>query len=49
VEGEEEDVGEIQLSAQKTISAYSVERIRGTQQELGKSQFKNRRKLPKQK
>jgi hypothetical protein len=33
----------------ENYSAYSVERIRGTQQELGKSQFKNRRKLPKQK
>jgi hypothetical protein len=41
--------GEDTILSQQGYSAYSMERVRSTQQEPAKSQFKSRRKLPKPK
>jgi hypothetical protein len=49
VEGEEDALGGDTTLSRENYSAYSMERIRGTQQEPAKSQFKSRRKLPKPK
>jgi hypothetical protein len=49
VEEEEEALGGDTILSREGYSAYSVKRIRGTQQEPAKSQSKSRRKLLKPK